>query len=183
MLKYQYGGPIAGGTWTTYGWGNVSYAVKCPSNPILATEFHSVSDQRCKSSVTSLELDRCMKFVRDVSPVEYVFTKTNQPSVGYIAQDVLRQGFPVLLSVSENKELEETTDDDGLVSPKGISFVMDYDRVAALLHVVLRRAVERIDALETKVARIDALEATVARLAAQLGAQRNGGPSTQPTSV
>ena len=71
---------------------------------------------------------------------------------GYIAQDIIKIGFPHLVSGIPNDDIKQETDSDGYTSPDKVQLSMNYDQVVPLLDVALKNALERIEQLEARLA-------------------------------
>ena len=75
----------------------------------------------------------------------------NGDKSGYIDQDIIKIGFPHLVSGIPNDDVKQETDSDSYTSPDKIQLSMNYDQVVPLLDVALKNALERIEQLEKEI--------------------------------
>ena len=75
---------------------------------------------------------------------------------GYIAQDIIKIGFPHLVGGIPNDTVNKETDNDGYTSPDKVQLSMNYNQVVPLLDAALKNALERIEKLEAKIMELQA---------------------------
>jgi len=102
---------------------------------LVANEMDIASDRRIKTDIYDLTDDLCKSFIQKTTPVHFKYNNTvdDQSHYGYIAQDVLKAGFADLVTPYPHDEIEETTDDDGFVSPKDTLFALCLDEIVPIL--------------------------------------------------
>jgi hypothetical protein len=128
------------------------------SGRISGQEFDARSDGRLKKDVTPIPASDAWHFVQNVMPVHYKWINgpDNGHKFGFIAQDVVKAGFPNLIGQYSDSNVQEITDADGFTSPAGIALTVNYDQIVPLLASALRDALAQIDDLKS---RLTALEA------------------------
>jgi hypothetical protein len=128
------------------------------SSRISGQEFDARSDGRLKKDVTPIPASDAWHFVQNVMPVHYKWINgpDNGHKFGFIAQDVVKAGFPNLIGQYSDSNVQEITDADGFTSPAGIALTVNYDQIVPLLASALRDALAQIDDLKS---RLTALEA------------------------
>ena len=123
------------------------------ANRVAATEFNAYSDIRLKKDIEELDDETALLFVKNISPKSFKWKndETNTPQIGYIAQDILRlknSKLDYLVGTSEDKGLEKVVDEDGLINPADIRFIVSYQQSAVVLHAVVKNLLARIEDLE-----------------------------------
>jgi hypothetical protein len=100
------------------------------------------SDERLKRDVvnvrTSMDYGR---FITDVDPKMFRWKSDGPNGVlncGYMAQDLIKRGFPELVIVTSDATIEETVDEDGFVSPSGMKMSINYSNIIPILHENIR---------------------------------------------
>ena len=131
------------------------------SDRVNAGEFNARSDGRLKKDVTPIPASDAWQFVQSVTPVHYKWI--NGPDdghkFGFIAQDVVKAGFPNLVGQYPDSNVQEVTDADGFTSPAGVMLSVNYDQIVPVLASALRDALAQIDALKARVAALEAAPA------------------------
>ena len=79
----------------------------------------------------------------------------NGDKSGYIAQDIIKIGFPHLISGIPNDDVKQETDNDGYTSPDKIQLSMNYDQVVPLLDAALKHALQKIEQLENRISQLE----------------------------
>lgn len=150
LAAYQYagatsgdGGYIASGTTT-----GVNINARFQDNVIFDQKIYIRSDRRVKKDIIPLTVDLGIKFVEEVDPV--LFRKKDQSSdammeIGYIAQDIMKAGFGNIITHTDNDNMR--IEEEGDI--ENIQFNVDYSRVCAILHSVIKEQQKRIDELES----------------------------------
>ena len=123
------------------------------SDRVSATEFDARSDGRLKNVIAEIPAADALKFIQDVKPVHYRWKDpaSGGDKFGFIAQDVIKAGFANLIGQYPNENLEEETDADGFVSPKGIALTVNYDQVIPILSAAIKELAAEVAALKAKV--------------------------------
>ena len=149
LAPYQYagatsgdGGYVASGTTT-----GVNINAIFRSNVIFDDKIYIRSDRRLKKDIAPLEVEQALRFVNEVDPVFY--RKRDQPEtsiqeIGYIAQDVMKAGFGNLITHTDNDKMHVEQEGD----IENIQFNVEYTKVCAVLHAVIRDQQKRIEQLE-----------------------------------
>jgi len=131
---------------------------------IAGGEFNAYSDSRLKKDITPIPSNDAWNLIKNVTPVHYRWKDSvdDGHKFGFIAQDLIKAGFPNLVGQYDNSNMEETTDKDGFTSPAGISLTVNYDQIIPMLATALYDVsldLEKKDAeIEALKARLDALE-------------------------
>mgnify|MGYP003349611249 CR=1 FL=1 len=114
-------------------------------------EFDARSDKRLKKDIRLIDTQMALQFIKTSKPVLYKWNIGNDDGdkSGYIAQDIIKIGFPHLVSGIPNENVSEETDSDGYTSPDKVQLSMNYDQVIPLLDAALKNALERIERLES----------------------------------
>jgi len=122
------------------------------SSRISGQEFDARSDGRLKKDVTPIPASDAWHFVQNVMPVHYKWINgpDNGHKFGFIAQDVVKAGFPNLIGQYSDSNVQEITDADGFTSPAGIALTVNYDQIVPLLASALRDALAQIDDLKSR---------------------------------
>lgn len=151
---YSNYGYLTGSGATGAGTTTLPVSLFCPNGRILAQEVDASSDRRLKDNIETLTTERALKFVQTVRPVTFTWKDNSESGTrfGYIAQEVSKAGFDELVSTSPDAEIEETTDEDGFVSPANSRLSINYSQAVPLLTAALANALERITALEALIA-------------------------------
>lgn len=150
LAPYQYagatsgdGGYVASGTTT-----GVNINARFQDNVIFDQKIYIRSDRRVKKDIVPLTIDLGIKFVEEVDPV--LFRKKDQSSdammeIGYIAQDIMKAGFGNIITHTDNDKLK--VEEEGDI--ENIQFNVDYSRVCAILHSVVKDQQKKINELES----------------------------------
>jgi hypothetical protein len=154
--------------------GTVNYSAQFFGRILVAGEVNVTSDVRLKKNIQPLALDFCKEFVQKARPVSFEWRSEDSGiKYGYIAQEVIKAGFPNFVAPVEDEELEEHIDEDDFMSVAGIRMNMAYDHVIPVLHVVTKDLVDENTALKQQVeaqqTQINALQAKLDALISALG--------------
>lgn len=125
------------------------------SNVVQANQFWAFSDERLKDNIEPIPQEKGLEFVTTAKPVTFMMKGAGTRAAGFIAQDELKRGFGDSITIMENKDLEETVDEDGFVSPAGVQLSKNYNSDIAYLTAFGKWAVKEIESLK---ARINELE-------------------------
>lgn len=128
------------------------------SSRVSGQEFDARSDARLKKDITPIPASDALHFVQNVMPVHYKWISgpDDGHKFGFLAQDVVKAGFPNLVGQYPDSNVQEVTDADGFTSPAGVMLTVNYDQIVPVLASALRDALAQIDDLK---ARLNALEA------------------------
>jgi hypothetical protein len=146
----------AAGTYGGSASGTINISIYA-SERMAATEFDARSDRRLKKDIRLIDTQMALQFVKTSKPVLYKWNigSDDGDKSGYIAQDIIKIGFPHLVSGIPNDNIKQETDSDGYTSPDKFQFSMNYDQVVPLLDVALKNALERIEQLEARLAALE----------------------------
>lgn len=110
------------------------------------------SDFRLKKNITPLSADFCKRFVTNTTPVSFNWKIGDDGiSYGYIAQDLMRNGFDELISISDDSELNYQLDPDGFIHPDGIKFSVAYSQIIPILAMNQKHLLEENKMLHRKI--------------------------------
>lgn len=128
------------------------------SNRVSAEEFNARSDGRLKKDVTPIPASDAWQFIQNVTPVHYKWINSldDGHKFGFIAQDVVKAGFPNLVGQYPDSNVQEVTDADGFTSPAGVMLSVNYDQIVPVLASALRDALAQIEDLKARVAALEA---------------------------
>lgn len=117
---------------------------------IQGQEIDAFSDERMKDIQGEISVEDAIRLVNNLKPIKYTWKDKEDKGLktGFSAQQVAKSGFSHLIAAIPNKGLEETTDEDGFVSPKDTQFVMNYDQVVPYHGAVIKYLLEKIEKLE-----------------------------------
>jgi hypothetical protein len=139
-------GPGSGssGTWT--------FGLSC-NQSALASQFIANSDRRLKTNIVDVDLADAIAFVKKLQPKHYL--KEGRAEFGFIAQDVVKcypdeQRRMDFIALSPKEGIEESTDEDGFVSPADHIFNLDHDQIGAVGMAVIKNLLARVEALEAR---------------------------------
>jgi hypothetical protein len=114
---YYYLGPGSSNGSTTTTPSDVS--IRSEGRILVNGEVDVISDIRTKTNINPLDKDYCINFIKNVNPKTFSYKKNpNGLEFGYIAQDLMKNGFGELVMVSTADELDEYIDEDGFISEK-----------------------------------------------------------------
>lgn len=118
-------------------------------------EIDIISDIRRKENIEDLDIDLCYKFIEKCNPVKFNYKGESTNSYGYIAQQVLKNGFDEMVSLHENKDMKQYIDEYGIISPEGAEFSVLTGSIIPILHKLLRHEIEKNKELENRIKKIE----------------------------
>jgi len=154
---YNYGYITDAGNTGWNGYAGFAQVSLRTSNRIVAGgEIDIVSDVRLKTGIQEMSLDYCKKFIEKITPKSYKYKNCGNRKNGFVAQDIVKEGFKELIGFSK-EEVPELVDPDGFVSPAGQIFTVNYDGIIPILTKCIqdlysenKMIKERLAALERK---------------------------------
>lgn len=148
--NYAYYAESGGATSTGYLSGETVSNSIWTSGRISSTEFNARSDGRLKKDVTPIPTSDAWHFVNNVKPVHYKWRNDvdDGHKFGFIAQDIVKAGFPHLVAQYPDADAKEETDADGFTSPAGVTLTVNYDQIVPVLTAALRDALAQIQELK-----------------------------------
>jgi hypothetical protein len=122
------------GTVTAGGTTAYNYSIRALGRILCTQSLDVTSDSRLKKDVKELSDEFCTSFIETTTPVSFNWKKGDDlRSYGYIAQDLLRNGFDDIVNLAQDPNVSEVIDDDGFISPEGIKFTISYQYVIPIL--------------------------------------------------
>jgi len=126
-------GAIGASSWATRGAAARAVSVYAPNGTVAGNAIFSVSDQRLKENITPLNPDMVDAFFNTVNPVSFDWISDQSPDSGFIAQDLIKKGFQYLTTEIPDPSMTEQTNADGIISPAGARFVVNYSSIVPIL--------------------------------------------------
>ena len=128
------------------------------SNRISAEEFNARSDARMKKEITPIPTTDAMHFINNVQAVHYKWKDSVEDGhkFGFLAQAIVKAGFPNLVGQYPSDNLAAETDADGFTSPEGVMLTVSYDQIIPLLSAAIKELSAKNDALEARLAALEA---------------------------
>jgi hypothetical protein len=147
-----------GATNTGYATGQTVTNSIWTSERISASEFNARSDRRLKTDIAPIPADDAFRLIESVPAVHYKWKNAPDGGVkfGFIAQDLVKAGFPNLIGAYYDTSVEEETDADGLTSAAGIAMTVNYDQIIPILAVAIKELKAENDALKARIATLEA---------------------------
>jgi hypothetical protein len=124
-------GTVASGSAFTY-----NYSIRTEGRILCTQSVDVASDRRLKSNINDLTDEFCTNFIQQTNPVSFILNRNNNDnhiSYGYIAQDLLKQGFSDLVSLAPEPNLKGSIESDGFINPENIKFTVSYDFIIPIL--------------------------------------------------
>lgn len=109
------------------------------SNAIVGGSFFGNSDARLKENVTPIENDLVDTFLSKAKPVLFDWKESKNIDSGFIAQDLIKDGFEYLVSASPNDKIEATKDASGFISPAGQQYTVNYSSIVPILAAAIQK--------------------------------------------
>jgi hypothetical protein len=127
------------------------------SDRISASEFNARSDRRLKTDITPIPADDAFRLIESVPAVHYKWKNAPNGGVkfGFIAQDLVKAGFPNLIGAYHDTNVEEEIDADGLVSVAGVAMTVNYDQIIPVLAVAIKELAAKLNAAEARIATLE----------------------------
>jgi hypothetical protein len=140
------------------GFSNRSFSLKTSGGVMIGSgELDCLSDLRTKQDVINLNSDISERFVRCITPIEYSY-KTNplKRCYGYAAQHLVREGLNIMVGAIDSdeplpEEVIECTDGSVISIGSDSRLVVDILSCVPMLHSSLKRALDRIDAMQIQI--------------------------------
>ena len=142
---YGYG-PSGG---SAVGGGTVNISLFCYWNAWIEGSLYCTSDRRLKNIIKPIDSDNAMNLL-NVTAQWYNWKKdpNEQPQLGLIAQDLLRENLNGLTSLFENNDVEE--DDPEFDLKSKTQLVVTYDKIPLYLLEIIKNLNNRVKDLEKK---------------------------------
>ena len=111
-----------------------NYSIRALGRILCTQSIDVMSDRRTKTNITNLTDEYCSSFVENTNPVSFNWKEGDlNKSYGYIAQDIIRAGFPDLVNLTKDDSVKEEIDEDGFVNPAGVKFTVSYQHMIPIL--------------------------------------------------
>ena len=107
------------------------------------------SDIRMKKNIEEIKIEDGLNFMKNKEIFFERIGETKKQS-GYLAQDLIKNGFEHLIYSSDYDELEETIDSDGFISPKGKMYSLNYSGVTPYHGVVIKHLLKENEELKNE---------------------------------
>ena len=145
------GGTSSYGDWSnSTGYVFNSISIYAPNGGIAGNQIYSTSDQRLKENITPLNPDMVTAFFDNINPVSFQWISSQNPDNGFIAQDLVGKGFGYLVSEVPDSNMTEQTNADGVTSPAGRRFVVNYNSIVPILAAGIQKNNQQIVAIENQ---------------------------------
>ncbi len=111
-----------------------NYSIRACGRVLCAGSIDVMSDRRTKKNIKPLTDEYCKAFVERTTPVS--FNRINgdpNKAFGYIAQELMRAGFPELVNIMPDSDMKEEIDEDGFISPEGAAYNVSYEHIIPIL--------------------------------------------------
>lgn len=112
------------------------------------------SDIRMKKNIEEIKIEDGLNFMKN-KEVFFERTDESKKQSGYLAQDLIKNGFEHLIYLSDYDELEETVDSDSFVSPKGKMYSLNYSGVTPYHGVVIKHLLKENEDLKSRLSAIE----------------------------
>ena len=110
------------------------------------------SDRRLKENINPLSLEKCLLFM-NINAMSFNYKKNKKPSIGFIAQDIIKYGFLHELINLLPAKIEEEND-----SPADYIYAVSMDSIIPIHHTIIKNLISeneklkrRLDFLEEKI--------------------------------
>jgi len=114
-----------------------------------AVAVSGFSDIRMKKNIEEIKIEDGLNFMKNKEVYFERIGETKKQS-GYLAQDLIKNGFEHLIYSSDYEELEETVDSDGFISPKDKMYSLNYSGVTPYHGVVIKHLLKENDELKNE---------------------------------
>ncbi len=147
-----------GSTGTT--WGIITSAsravsVYAPNGAVVGSTILATSDQRLKENVTPIDANKVDSFFNTVNPVDFRWIADQNLDTGFIAQDLIKEGFGYLVSVAPDSNMPEQISADGFISPAGARFVVNYGAITPLLTAGIQKNIQQINTISNQISALN----------------------------
>jgi hypothetical protein len=148
------GGGATAGTWASHSSGAVTTSILA-SSAIVGGSVYASSDRRLKDEIQNLNIGDVNNFLESVKPVSFYWKDTGSADTGFIAQDLINEGFGYLVSLVPNSSLQEGVDPTGVVDPAGMQFTVNYNAIIPLLTAVIQEQAGQISSISGQIANLN----------------------------
>ncbi len=129
-----------------------NYSIRALGRILCTGSIDVMSDKRVKTNIQELTDDYCTAFVKYTTPVKYnrINGDPNE-NFGYIAQELMRAGFPELVNLIPDDDMIEEIDEDGYISPEGMAYNISYEHIIPILAKNQQRLMKENEELKNKI--------------------------------
>ncbi len=132
-----------------------NYSIRALGRILCTGSIDVMSDRRVKTNIKELTDEYCTAFVEGTTPVRYNRLNGDpNDSFGYIAQELMRAGFPELVNLIPDDDMVEEIDDDGYISPGGMAYNISYEHIIPILAKNQKRLMRENAELKDKLRQI-----------------------------
>ncbi len=127
-------------------------SIYCNGRVYCDAELNIASDKRIKKNIVSLTDEYCDKLL-SIDPKIYQKKKTNNTEIGFIAQELLKNGILELVrgdEIQDNDNLIEM-EEDGIISSKNIEYSINYIGIIPMLLNLVKRNRKKNDELQNQI--------------------------------
>ncbi len=150
-------GAIGASTWASRSAASRAVSIYAPNGTVAGNAIFSVSDQRLKENIAPINPDMVDAFFSTVTPVSFQWVKEKTSDSGFIAQELIKKGFEYLVSEIPDAEMTEQTNAEGIVSPAGRRFVVNYNSIIPILTAGIQKNNLKIASLDNQLASLSSL--------------------------
>ncbi len=117
---------------------------------VSGTGVYAASDERIKKNIVPISQEIVDRFFTSAHPVNFNWKETNTYDSGFIAQDLIKEGLGYLVSGMPDDKLQEETNKNGMISPAGTRFIVNYSSIIPILTTGIQQQQSKIDDLTSK---------------------------------
>lgn len=152
-----------------YGYADISLCIEGGNIWMSGGVMYATSDKRQKDNICLLSDKLCKDFINKVKVVSFSYKKNpDNKNYGYIAQDLIKTGFGEFVKIMPEKDIEETTDEDGFISPKDHTFVVSKEDIIPILHRNIKILYDENTQLKNQISllqeRMEKMESLIAKI-------------------
>jgi hypothetical protein len=148
-IIFRTGAQKSGNTYYGNGTQTAALMTISASQITAAVTTSGFSDIRLKKNIEEIKIEDGLNFMKNKEVFFERKDETKKQS-GYLAQDLIKNGFEHLIYSSDYEELEETLDSDGFISPKGKMYSLNYSGVTPYHGVVIKHLLKENDELKNE---------------------------------
>jgi hypothetical protein len=136
---------------------------------VSSNSLFILSDKRTKEKFADLNYNDCLKFMKNINSKRYYYKRNEKPSIGFVAQDVLKTGFfNELINIMPQDSPELIDDDSDDLTPDKHILILDYQSIIPIHHKIIQELLKDNDELIEEISNhtdyIDVLENRVDKL-------------------
>lgn len=132
-------------------------SLRTSNRVVVGGELDIISDHRMKTDIQDLNMEYCKKFIENVVPKTYKYKISQTKNIGFIAQDIVKQGFDELFGFAR-EDVPEVIEEDGFVNPEGQIFTLNYEGMIPILTKCIQDLYAENKALKDRLEKLEKLE-------------------------